>query len=70
GDYTARVGDPSGRSETRPALSPEEIEANARTYASQVGRILDVDRVRVEYNSKWLAPLNLADILELTAAYT
>lgn len=70
GDYTARVGDPSGRSETRPALSPREIEANATTYAEQVGRILDVDRVRVEYNSKWLAPLNLADILELTAAYT
>ena len=42
GDYTARVGDPSGRSETRPSLSPEEIEANARTYAAQVGRILDV----------------------------
>ena len=70
GDYTARVGDPSGRSETRPALSTEEIEANARTYAAQVGRILDVDRVRVEYNSKWLAPLNLADILELTSGYT
>jgi tyrosyl-tRNA synthetase len=70
GDYTARVGDPSGRSETRPRLTPTEIEANAATYAEQVGRILDVDRVRVEFNSKWLAPLNLADILELTAAYT
>ncbi len=70
GDYTARVGDPSGRSETRPALSPEEIEANAATYAEQVGRILNVDRVRVEPNSKWLAPLNLADILKLTAGYT
>lgn len=70
GDYTARVGDPSGRSETRPALSTEEIEANASTYATQVGAILDVDRVRIEFNSKWLAPLNLADILELTASYT
>lgn len=70
GDYTARVGDPSGRSETRPTLSPEEIEANAKTYAAQVGKILDVDRVRVEYNSKWLAPLNLADILELTGSFT
>jgi tyrosyl-tRNA synthetase len=70
GDYTARVGDPSGRSETRPRLSPTEIEANAATYAEQVGRILTVDRVRVEFNSKWLAPLNLADILELTSAYT
>jgi tyrosyl-tRNA synthetase len=70
GDYTARVGDPSGRSETRPRLTPEEIEANAATYAEQVGRILSVDRVRVEFNSRWLSPLNLADILELTAAYT
>jgi tyrosyl-tRNA synthetase len=70
GDYTARVGDPSGRSETRPRLTPEEIEANAATYADQVGRILSVERVRVEFNSRWLAPLNLADILELTAAYT
>ena len=70
GDYTARVGDPSGRSETRPRLSPEEIEDNARTYTEQVGRILDLDRVRVEKNSRWLAPLDLADILELTAAYT
>jgi tyrosyl-tRNA synthetase len=70
GDYTARVGDPSGQSETRPRLTPSEIEANAATYAEQVGRILTVERVRVEFNSKWLAPLNLADILELTAAYT
>lgn len=70
GDYTARVGDPSGRSETRPRLSPEEIEANARTYAEQVARILDVSRVRVEYNSKWLQPLDLAALLELTATYT
>jgi tyrosyl-tRNA synthetase len=70
GDYTARVGDPSGRSETRPRLTATEIEANAATYAEQVGRILTVERVRVEFNSRWLAPLNLADILELTAAYT
>jgi tyrosyl-tRNA synthetase len=70
GDYTARVGDPSGRSETRPRLSPAEIEANARTYAEQVDRILDVKRVRVAYNSEWLAPLDLARLLELTATYT
>jgi tyrosyl-tRNA synthetase len=70
GDYTARIGDPSGRSETRPRLSPEEIEANATTYADQVGRILDVKKVRIAYNSHWLAPLDLARILELTATYT
>jgi tyrosyl-tRNA synthetase len=70
GDYTARVGDPSGRSETRPRLSPAEIEANARTYTEQVGHILDLDKVRVEFNSTWLAPLDLAALLELTARYT
>ena len=57
GDYTARVGDPTGRSETRPRLSPEEIDENATTYAAQAGHILDVSRVRIEYNSRWLAPL-------------
>jgi tyrosyl-tRNA synthetase len=70
GDYTARVGDPSGRSETRPRLTPEEIAANAETYAQQVGRILDVSRVRVVFNSSWLAPLDLAQLLELTGTYT
>ncbi len=70
GDYTARVGDPTGRSETRPRLSPEEIDENAKTYAAQAGQILDVSRVRIEYNSRWLAPLDLAAILELTATYT
>jgi hypothetical protein len=70
GDYTARVGDPSGRSETRPRLTPEEISANAETYAQQVGRILDMASVRLEFNSRWLAPLDLAKLLELTATYT
>lgn len=70
GDYTARVGDPTGRSETRPRLSPAEIDENAKTYAAQAGRILDVSRVRIEHNSRWLAPLDLAAILELTATYT
>ncbi|CAN5825511.1 tyrosine--tRNA ligase [soil metagenome] len=70
GDYTARVGDPSGRSEQRPRLTPEEISANAETYSQQVGLILDVRGVRVEFNSSWLASLDLAKILELTATYT
>ena len=70
GDYTARVGDPSGRSETRPRLTPEEIAANAETYTQQVGGILDLSKVRVEFNSRWLAPLDLAKLLELTATYT
>ena len=70
GDYTARIGDPSGRSETRPRLTPEEIEANAATYTQQVERILDIGKVRVEFNSSWLAPLDLARVLELSATYT
>ena len=70
GDYTARVGDPTGRSETRPKLSAEEIQANAKTYTEQVGRILDLSRVRIESNSSWLAPLDLGELLELTATYT
>jgi tyrosyl-tRNA synthetase len=70
GDYTARVGDPSGRSEARPRLTPAEIDAHARTYKEQVGHILDVTRARVEPNSSWLAPLDLAELLRLTASYT
>lgn len=70
GDYTAMVGDPTGRSELRPRLSPEEVAENARTYADQVFQILDRDRTRVAYNSTWLAPLRLEDILRLTAHYT
>jgi tyrosyl-tRNA synthetase len=70
GDYTARIGDPSGRSETRPRLTGEEIAVNAATYTEQVGKLLDLTRVRVEHNSSWLAPLALAEILELTATTT
>ena len=55
GDYTARIGDPSGRSDERPVLSAEEIEANAATYQEQAFKILDRDRVEVRYNSEWLA---------------
>lgn len=70
GDYTARVGDPSGRSRTRPILSPEEIEANTRTYLDQAHLILDRARTEVRHNSEWLAPLALADIIRLTRATT
>src|SRR6476661_5916230 len=69
GDYTARVGDPSGRNTTRPVLSGEEIDANARTYVSQVGKILltDPDHLEVRYNGEWFARMNLLDILKLTS---
>jgi tyrosyl-tRNA synthetase len=70
GDYTARVGDPSGRSKTRPVLLPEEIEANTRTYLEQAYLILDRDSTEVRHNSEWLAGLSLADIIELTRATT
>ena len=70
GDYTARVGDPSGRSKTRPILSPEEIGHNTATYLEQAYLILDRDRTEVRHNSEWLAPLSLADIIQLTRATT
>ncbi|MDP9348815.1 MAG: tyrosine--tRNA ligase [Gemmatimonadota bacterium] len=70
GDYTALIGDPTGRSDLRPQLSEAEVAENARTYTEQVFRILDPARTRVEFNSTWLAPLRLADILKLTAQYT
>jgi tyrosyl-tRNA synthetase len=70
GDYTARVGDPSGRSKTRPVLSPQEIEANTGSYLAQAYLVLDRDRTEVRRNSEWLAALSLADIIELTRATT
>jgi len=70
GDYTARVGDPSGRSRERPILSPEQIEENTRTYLEQADLILDRDRTEVRRNSEWLAPLTMADIITLTRATT
>ncbi|HEX5850414.1 MAG TPA: tyrosine--tRNA ligase [Rubrobacter sp.] len=70
GDYTARVGDPSGRSKERPILSPEQIEANTRTYLEQAYLILDRERTEVRRNSEWLAPLTMADIIGLTRATT
>ncbi|HEX8906068.1 MAG TPA: tyrosine--tRNA ligase, partial [Longimicrobiaceae bacterium] len=70
GDYTALIGDPSGRSDLRPQLSEDEVRENSRTYAEQVYRVLDREKTRIEYNSRWLAPMQLKDILRLTAAYT
>jgi tyrosyl-tRNA synthetase len=70
GDYTARVGDPSGRSKTRPVLSLEKIEENTKTYLEQAYLVLDRDRTEVRFNSEWLAPLTMADIIELTRATT
>ena len=70
GDFTARIGDPTGRSETRKMLSEAEIAANALTYKEQFSRILDVDKLEIVFNSQWLGALNFADILKLTSHYT
>jgi tyrosyl-tRNA synthetase len=70
GDYTARVGDPSGRSATRPVLSPEEIDANARTYLDQAGRVLRTDdTLEVRFNSEWLA-MSMEDLFRLVRVPT
>jgi tyrosyl-tRNA synthetase len=70
GDFTGRVGDPSGQSETRPMLTAEQLEANARTYLDQVGTVLDLDRAEVRRNSEWLGQLSLADVARLAATQT
>jgi tyrosyl-tRNA synthetase len=69
GDYTARVGDPTGRNQTRKMLTGEEIDANARTYVAQLGRILltDPDHLEVRYNGEWLGKMGLVDIIKLAA---
>jgi tyrosyl-tRNA synthetase len=72
GDFTARVGDPSGRTATRPPLSNDEIDAHAMTYVEQAQHILlaDGDRLEVRRNSEWLAPMDMADVLRLTSRVT
>lgn len=70
GDFTARIGDPSGRSETRPMLSVAEVKKNAQTYQQQVFRILDPDRTEVRYNSEWLEDMEAVHFLDLTSKYT
>jgi len=72
GDYTARIGDPSGVNRTRPMLSAEQIQANAQTYFQQAGKILDVSpqRLEIRYNSEWLQKLTMMDLIQLTAKKT
>jgi len=70
GDWTARVGDPSGRSSTRPMLSSDEIEANAATYQEQAFRILDADRTEVRRNGEWFADMGLEPLFRLAASAT
>ena len=70
GDYTARVGDPSGRSKTRPVLSGDEIDANAMTYQEQAFRVLDPERTEVRWNGEWLAELTPEDMFRLMRMVT
>ena len=70
GDFTALIGDPSGRNQTRPLLTREEIEENAKTYATQIYKILDPEKTEIVYNSKWLYPFTSQDWIGLASKYT
>jgi tyrosyl-tRNA synthetase len=70
GDFTSMIGDPSGRNATRPPLTREEIEANARTYHAQASRVLDAAKTEIRYNSEWSEPLGAAGMIRLAARYT
>jgi tyrosyl-tRNA synthetase len=70
GDYTARIGDPSGRSVERPVLSGEEIDENARRYFEQASQVIDPERTEVRLNGEWLATLDFAEVVRLTRTIT
>jgi tyrosyl-tRNA synthetase len=70
GDFTAQIGDPSGVSQTRPVLSPEQVKANATTYLAQIYKVLDREKTEVVYNSTWLNQLDARAVIELAARYT
>jgi tyrosyl-tRNA synthetase len=70
GDFTGMIGDPSGKNTTRPALTREEVAANAETYAEQVFKILDPDRTRIDFNSRWMAKMDAAGLVALAGRYT
>ncbi|MCL5677521.1 MAG: tyrosine--tRNA ligase [Firmicutes bacterium] len=70
GDYTAQVGDPTGRNEARPQLTHEQTLAHARHYVEQAARVIDIGRLEIRYNSEWLAPMNFADVIRLASTTT
>jgi len=70
GDFTARIGDPSGKKKTRPALDAEQVKENANTYVEQVGKVLDVSRAEVRFNSEWMEKLSSSDMVRLCSHYT
>jgi tyrosyl-tRNA synthetase len=70
GDFTGMIGDPTGKNATRPPLSAEQVEANARTYQAQVFKILDPEKTEVEFNSRWMGGMSAADMIKLAATHT
>lgn len=70
GDFTGRIGDPTGKKKTRPALTEDEVMANAETYKTQIGKILDLEKTRIVFNSDWLGKMTFADVLKLCSQYT
>ena len=70
GDFTAMIGDPSGRNKTRPQLSLEEAKANAQSYIDQAEKILDIDTLKIVFNSTWLNSMNFSDVIRLASHYT
>ncbi len=70
GDFTGLIGDPTGRNATRPPLTPDEVAANAATYQQQIFKILDPERTRVDFNSRWMGPMSAADLIKLAGRHT
>ncbi|MEH7384899.1 tyrosine--tRNA ligase [Bacillus sp. JJ1521] len=70
GDFTGKIGDPTGKSVARKQLTDEEVKHNAKTYFEQFGKVLDMEKVELHYNSKWLSTLNFEDIINLAASIT
>ncbi|WP_410511634.1 tyrosine--tRNA ligase [Paenibacillus sp. BR2-3] len=70
GDFTGRIGDPTGKSETRKQLTEEDVQRNAETYKKQIYKILDPEKTKVYYNSEWLSPMSFADVVTLSAKVT
>jgi len=70
GDFTGMIGDPSGKSETRPALTPEQVTQNAQSYKDQIGRILDLGKTTIDFNSRWMSKMTSTEMIQLAGRYT
>lgn len=70
GDYTARIGDPTGRNITRPPLTEKEVKENAQTYINQLSKVIDINKVDIRYNSEWFSKMEMSDIIQLMSQVT